>query len=146
MAPHPGQHLRRLPDPRHLAAVGADRLDQRHQRVQLPGAQNKIEVRQLPEKFISEPLGHTSHRADHQIGIPRLELLHVADFADRLAFGLFADAAGVEKQDVRLLFGIHHPVARGDQHSGQRLGVALVHLTAVGFDEDLHESKVRLSR
>jgi len=147
VGPHPGQHFGRFGDGDHLLAVGADRFDQWHQRVKLAGAEHEIEMRQLVQEFVAEPLRHAAERADDEVGVARLELLHITDLALGLALGLLADAAGVEEQNVRRLLGVDHGMARLDQHSGQRFGVALVHLAAVGFDMDLHEIfKVRLSR
>ena len=147
MTAHPGQHIRRFRDRRNLPPVGADRLDQRHKRVKLPGAEHEIKVRQLVQQFVPEPLRHAAERADHQLRFSRLELPHITDFALRLAFGLLADAAGVEEQHIRRLLRIDHHVTGFGQHSGQRFGVALVHLAAVSFDMDFHGIfKVRLSR
>ena len=115
--------------------------------MKLPGAEHEIEVGQLFEQLVAEPLGHAAERTDHQIGTARLEFLHVADLAFGLAFGLFADTAGVEEENIRLLLVFDDRVAGFDQHSGERFGIALIHLASVGFEEYFHGvSSVRLSR
>jgi zinc transporter ZupT len=61
-----------------------------------------------------------------------------------LALSGIADAAGVEKQNIRLFFLVGKRVTGAAQHGAQRFGVALIHLAAVSFDKNLHRSsKIR---
>ena len=138
MTAHTGQHRFGFIEACDLPPVGPDRFDQRDQRMQLPGAEHEVEVGQLFQEVVAEPLRHAAHRADDQFGMLCLELFHKADLADRLALGLLTDAACVEEQYVGLFFGVDHRVSRFHQHPGERFGVAFVHLAAVGFDKDFH--------
>ena len=147
MVPHSGQNIGRLRNRGDLAALLPNRFDQRHKRVQLPGTKHEIKMRKLVQQFISKTLRHAAERSDNEIGILRLEFFHIADLALRLAFRLLANTAGIEQQDVGFLLDIDHRMTGFDQHSGQRFGVALVHLATVGLDMDLHgKFNVRLSR
>ncbi|MPM88429.1 hypothetical protein SDC9_135533 [bioreactor metagenome] len=123
------------------------------QPVELAGAEHEIEMRQLFQQFVAAVLRHAADGADDQVGVARLVLFHEADLADGFALGLFAHAAGVEDHHLGCGLAGDDFVARCGQHPGQRLGIAHVHLAAVGLDENLHRHappgtacRTRLSR
>lgn len=87
------------------------------------------------EEFVTARLSHAAEITENRVG-PALfglvgEFLH---FADGFLLGLVADAAGVEEHDIGFLFGRSKRIAFGDELGGDGFGVALVHLTAIGFD------------
>ena len=64
----------------------------------------------------------------------------IADLAEarvELLFGLLADAAGVDDDDVGVAIVVRALVARLLQQPGHPLGVVLVHLAAERFDQVL---------
>ena len=67
-----------------------------------------------------------------------LQVLDPAEVAEHLVFGLLADRAGVEQDQVGLLDVVGRLVAGGGvQHVGHLVRVVDVHLAAEGLDEDL---------
>src|SRR4051794_16083602 len=56
-------------------------------------------------------------------------------FANRFLIGHVADAAGVEQNNVSFVFGHHPLIAPRDERMRDVLGIALVHLATVSFDE-----------
>jgi hypothetical protein len=61
------------------------------------------------------------------------EVLH---FADGFLFGGVSHAAGVQENDIGCGFGRRQGVALGDELSGDRFGIALIHLATIGFDKN----------
>ena len=60
------------------------------------------------------------------------------------SFSGIPDAAGVEKQHIRLFFLSGERMSAAAQHRAQSFGIALIHLAAVGFDKNFHRSsKIR---
>jgi hypothetical protein len=76
-------------------------------------------------------------------GLRVLERLPAAELVKDLFLRFFADRAGVEQDDVRILLTVrgHQAVALDEQVAHAR-GVVLVHLAAVGFDVDLFHAPV----
>ena len=91
-------------------------------------------------------LGHAAQDAQDEARVLPLPRGQVAGLADGLLLGEVADAAGVEQQDVAVVLPADDAVAPRAQHGRDRLAVALVHLAAVGFDEDPVHASWRQSR
>src|SRR5690554_6865016 len=76
--------------------------------------------------------------ADDQVGLFGFETFPAAKLVKHFLLSFFADGAGVQQQDVGVIgvVGDFHRFARFEQvcHTGR---VVLVHLAAVGFDEQL---------
>ena len=69
----------------------------------------------------------------------------MAGFANRFLLRLVADRAGIQENDVGIVFRVHHGVALTAEHCGDGFGVALVHLAPVGFDVDpVHREYARM--
>ena len=89
-----------------------------------------------PHQLRPAALRHAAEKAEDHLG-PRLaQAAHHAHFADRLLLRHVAHGAGVQQHHVGVVLAPGHLVAAGDEHPGDLLGVALIHLAAVGFDED----------
>ena len=81
-------------------------------------------------------LAHAAHEAVDDPGFGVGARAEEAHFAEGFEFCFFADGAGVDEDDVGLGFVLGELVAVAQKHAGDLFGVALVHLAAVGFDED----------
>ena len=97
------------------------------------GADDEIDLR-LGNEFRSPALRHAAHEAGHQRRAASTVAAHHAHLAQRLLLGLIAHAAGVDQHHVRVGFGARHGEAFFNEHLRHLLGVALVHLAAVGLD------------
>ena len=106
----------------------------------------KIEMFDGFQQFFAPALRHTAHDSEDHVRMLALQLLEDAELADRLAFRLFTDTARIQDDDVGVLLGVHDMVSGGNQHGGGGLGVALIHLTAVGLDIYVHFTTYMLLR
>ena len=88
------------------------------------------------EKRVAAGLGHAADVAEDEMGTLFAELAEHSHFADRLLLGHVAHAAGVQQNHIGVGLCGHHAVAALDEHFRHLLGVALIHLAAVGFNID----------
>jgi len=81
-------------------------------------------------------LGEAAADGDLHVGSPLLELLEPAEMPVELVVGVLTDAAGVQHDDVGRVEVVGRFHALCDQQSGDPFRIVLVHLTAVGTDEE----------
>ena len=97
-------------------------------------ADDDIEVRDALEKLLPAGLRHAAHEAIDHVR-PLLPLgAHDAHFPQGLLLRLVAHRAGVDQDRVGILFRRRQGVAALGEHPRHLLGVALVHLAAVGLE------------
>ena len=85
-----------------------------------------------PEETGAEALGHATGDAEHGA---RLEVAaKLTQPADHALLRVLADGAGVHQHDVGVVRGVLGRVALGGELAVHELGVAHVHLAAVGLD------------
>src|SRR5438874_6333820 len=76
-------------------------------------------------------LRHASHEADVQLWLALLELPELAELREDLVLRLCADCAGVDEDQVGVVFVLGELVALGGEEARHALRVVLVHLTAI---------------
>ncbi len=95
---------------------------------------NDIQMRDAVEKLLPARLRHAAHEAINDMrALPPL-LAENAHFPKRLLLRLIPYGAGVDQDRVRIEFGRRERVAAFGEHARHLLGVALIHLAAVGFE------------
>jgi hypothetical protein len=114
--------------------------------VEFLGADDEVEVGEGVEEFGAAVLGHAAEDADEETRVAALAAEEVAGFAEGLLLGEVADGAGVEEDDVGVGFVFDNGVAALAQHGSDGLGVAGVHLAAVGLEEDAVHGQETLKR
>jgi hypothetical protein len=95
----------------------------------------KIEMWDFFQQLRAPCLRHAAEKSKDGF---RPALCHAAEhshFAQRLLLGHVANAAGVEQHNIGVRLATHALVAAGDERMRDLLGIALVHLAAVGLDE-----------
>ncbi len=115
-----------------LAVAGA--VDQRRQHAVGVGSDDELDAGVGREESGAEALGHAAGDAEDGTGLEVATQL--AEAADDALFGVLADGAGVDEHDVGADRGVLRDVAFGLQLAVHQLGVADVHLAAVGFYVD----------
>ena len=87
------------------------------------------------DQLLLQALGHTADDAHDQSGVGPAVAFHLGQTAPDALFGIVADRTGVDQDNVRLVdpVGIYVPLAL--HHGDHDLGVADIHLAAVGFDK-----------
>ena len=120
-----------------IAAAGKDFIEVIRRVMKFLRAQDEVHVRQFINQFLSAALRHATQETEHDIRTIfahiRRDVLH---FADGFFFREIAHAAGVQQNHVRVRLGWGQGVTLGHELGGDGLAVALVHLAAVGFDEN----------
>lgn len=101
----------------------------------LGGSDDEVDMGVAAADFVGADLGHASGDADDHVGAGVFEGDEFAEEGEGFVFGLFADGAGVEKDDlggapVEGFFEAHV-----FQVEGHLLAVLFVHLAAPGLDE-----------
>ena len=86
------------------------------------------------EQLRSESLRHAAGYPHD--GILRHVALQFAQPANHALLGVIANGACVDEDHVRAIRDVHRPVTGGRKLAEHELGVAHVHLAAVGFDVD----------
>ena len=120
-----------------LAFAGEDFVQVIRCAMEFLGADDEIHVGQFIDQLSAPALGHATEETENDAGPIAADIGgDVLHFADGLLFRHVAHGAGVEQNDIRPRLGRGEGVAFGGQLSGDGLGVALVHLAAVGFDID----------
>src|SRR3989442_9659174 len=110
-------------------------LDERPEPLQVAGAHDQVHVRRAAEDRLPRLLSHATHNPDDQLGPLVLQAPQLARPPENLAFRLFADAAGIEKDHVGLALVPRRLVPQPAEDAGHLLGVVLVHLASPGLDE-----------
>ena len=120
-----------------VPATGQDFIEVIRRMMKFLRAKNEVHIRQFINQFLSAALRHAAHETEHDV---RTVLAHIRGEVLHLANGFFlreiAHAAGVEQNHVRHGFRRREGVALRHELRGHSLAVALVHLAAVGFDEN----------
>ena len=95
------------------------------------------------DQLLLQTLGHTADDAHDQSGVGPAVAFHLGQTAPDALFGIVADRTGVDQDNVRLVdpLGIYVPFAL--HHGDHDLGVADIHLAAVGFDKSLRPAPDR---
>ena len=79
-------------------------------------------------------LSHTAHDSDYFFRVAFLDGSHAAQSTVGFVFGLFADAARVEQNRIRVLGRIRDLVSLTAQAGHDHFAVQHIHLAANGFD------------
>src|SRR5688572_11253257 len=88
----------------------------------------------LFKKFLAAALRHATHVAEESLRTALLRFVRdFPHFADGFLLGSIADAARVQQHDICAGLGLREGIALRDELGGDRFGIALVHLAAVGF-------------
>ena len=105
--------------------------------MQIVRTEGDIEERILPQDHLRHArlLDHAAAGAKHEPRILPLEFLQPRHVAQRLALGVIADAAGVEKDQLGLLARGGGRHAHLVHHARENFGIMRVHLAAVGYDK-----------
>ena len=109
--------------------------------VKFLGADNKIDMRQIFQERRPASLCHAAEEPEDDVRLFASNLGHHAHFSDRFLVGHIAHAAGVEQNDVGLRLVVRLLVASLDQRMRDLLRVALIHLAAIGFDEEFRHQR-----
>ena len=104
-------------------------------------ADHQIDVRQFLEQRVAARLRHAAKKTEDNFRPALRDLPEHSHFAERLLIRHVAHAASVQEHDVRFCFTRDRFVAALDQRMRDLLGVALVHLTAVGLDEKFRHGR-----
>jgi len=100
-------------------------------------ADDNVNMRHPLENALAFLLGHAACRHDAQAGPPLLLPAERAEQAEEFLLRLGPDRAGVEDDQIGLLCFRAWDVAALRQQLLHDLGVALIHLTAEGFDVEV---------
>src|SRR5690606_34607313 len=104
-------------------------------------ADDKIDRRRPPQDFPAFSLGDAARNADHRFaalfGALVLDLPDAAELRIYLFRRLFANVAGVEEDEVRLLDRFGGAIAFRRQRVRHALGIVHIHLAAIGLYKDL---------
>ena len=117
------------------AAFGIDHF---RQAVQGLWAEHQIDIGCALEDGFAFLRGHAAADADDQIRVAGFQFAPAAELGENLLLRFFTDGAGVDQDDVGLVFvlGQFQAVA-GIEYVRHFVRVVLVHLAAVGFDVQL---------
>ena len=126
----------RLADRRAGLARGAQVVEVVRHLMKFLRADNQVHVGQLVEQRSPAVLRHTPEDPEDEIGILLFSGREVLRLTDGFLFGGVAHGTGVEQQDVAVVFIRHDAITPGAQHGRDRVAIALVHLTPVGFNVD----------
>ena len=99
-------------------------------------ADDQVHVGQAVEELCAAVLRHAAQDAEDEVRVLALPALGKGGLADGLLFRRIAHAAGVQEQDIAILLRPDDAIAARAQHGGDSFAVALVHLAAIGLDED----------
>ncbi len=121
------------------AAAGGDGgvVDQRCQLIQFAGAAEDVNVRVFPENVDAVALGHAADDADDQVRIVGFAFPQLAQARPDLLLGMFANRAGVIKNDIGLVAIVHGLITVSAKLPQNQLAVEHVHLAAEGFQVEL---------
>ena len=125
-----------------LAAV--ERIDVLGHAMKLLRAHDEIDVPHIAGQLIAAALRHAAEKAEDHLGPVLAQPPEHAHFAERLLLRHIAHGARVQEHHVglrllgRLLITARHQIAQ------DLLGIPLVHLAAVGFQEDFGHKNRRL--
>jgi hypothetical protein len=97
---------------------------------------DEIEMGDFFEKLIAAALRHASHHAVDDIGILFPVLPEVTHVTESLLLCLVTHGAGIHENDIRVIGLRRDREATLDEHLGDLLGVAFVHLASKGSEED----------
>ena len=116
-------------------AAGAQQLRQAVQRLR---PEHQVHVGRALDDGLAFLRGHAAADADDHVAAVGLERLPAAELAEHLFLRLLADRAGVDQDHVRFLdIAGQLQALAGGQDVGHARRVVLVHLAAVGLDEEL---------
>ena len=109
-------------------------IDERRQRAVAVRADDDADVLGPVEKLRTEPLRHAARDSDDG---PRLHAaLELTEAAEHALLGVLANGAGVHQDHVRAIRDVHRLITVRCERAEHQLGIAHVHLAAVGFDVD----------
>ena len=116
------------------ALTASRTIDERGQRAIAVGPDDEAHVLRLLEQLRPESLRHAPGHAHDRVGlhVP----LELTEPADNSLLGVIANRARVQQDDVRAVRRIDGLVAAGREPPEHQLGIAHVHLAAVGLDVD----------
>ena len=107
------------------------------------GADDQIEMRQVAEKGGAAGLSHAAEKSKDRPGPLFRHPTKQAHLPKRLLVGQVADAASVQQDHVRFGFIFDSLIPMHDKRVRDLFRVALVHLTAIGFNEELRHGRAK---
>ena len=111
-----------------------ERIAKRENAVEAVCAGNDIETWNLAEKLLAAALTHAPHEAEDNPGTAHRGSAKQPHLAKCLELGFLTHRARVDEYNVGMLGIIYEFVAACEEHGSDLLGVAFIHLAAVGFD------------
>ena len=102
--------------------------------VEFLGADDEIDMRRGLKERLATGLSHAPEVAKNQVRPCFSEFAEHAHLTNRLLLGHVAHAASVQQNHIGLALGFDHSIATLNEHFRHLLGVALVHLAAIGLD------------
>ena len=111
--------------------------DQIDETIDLPRADDDVDVRRSAENRRLVFLRHTPHHADQRAGLLRFPMLQSSERAVNFLLGVFANAAGVEEQKRGVLARLGSLPTGGNQLRRREFRVERVHLTTDRFNVKL---------
>ena len=109
-------------------------------------ADHKIEMRNFPQQFRAAGLRHAAKKSEDSFRAVLADAAEHSHFAQRLLLRHVAHTAGVEQNNIGLDLGIDALIATRDERIRDLLGIAFVHLTAVGLDEKFRHGSRTIHR
>ena len=116
-------------------AAGLGLADQARQIAVGVGPGHDIDAVGPFDQLFAQTLGHAADDAHHQPRTFAPVALHLGQPAPDALLGVVADRTGVDEYDIGLVDPVRIDVTLALHDGDDRLGVADVHLTAVGLDE-----------
>ena len=99
-------------------------------------SQNEVDVRELVDERLTSALRHTTHEPENGVRTASARFCrHAMHLTNRFLLSLIANTAGIQQDDIRLLFRRSQLVAFCYQLRGNGLGIPLVHLAAISLDK-----------
>jgi hypothetical protein len=97
---------------------------------------HQVHMADIPHQLRPSALRHAPQETEHHPRALLPQPAHHSHFANRLLLRHVPHGAGIQQHHVRVPLAFRHLVAPRHEHERHLLGVALVHLAAVCFDED----------
>jgi len=104
-------------------------------------SRDEVEMRDFFEELVAAALRHATHHPEDDVGVVFPVLAEVAHVPKRLLLGLIPDRAGIHEDDIGVIGLRRDREAALDEHLGDLLGVALVHLASKGSEKDFRHRK-----
>ena len=123
------------------AFSGEDAGEQARDCARAARADREIKARHAREDPGAQPLRHAAHEAHAPVRPVAFAGAEQPELAERFVLGFGSHAAGIDHDQVSILFALDRRVAGGLKQGGDRFGIADVHLASVGVENKAHGSQ-----